>query len=312
MAIARRDMLKIGAACGALAAVQGKALAHGSGTVSTAREALLEPFSCNVEMWFRKDNFLQRISNARAAGFRYIEFWDPKKKAQQGISVEDIAERVRAEGITVTSISPGPPNIGDAGNKDAFKLWLPEAIALAEKLGTDTFNATGHQNIEGLTLEQMVNNYVAALETAIPALEAAGKMMVFEPYNPFNHPGHFINGVHPALEISRRVNHPRIKILWDLFHMQRTDGNLITHMTDGWDQVGYIQFADSPDRHEPGTGEVAYGPVLQKARELGYAKPFGAELSPTTDNAEAAVESLLSLSANFDLSVREPAPAAGA
>ena len=97
-----------------------------------------------------------------------------------------------------------------------------------------------------------------ALEKVIPILEDGRKMLILEPFNPIDHQGHFLNGSADALKICREINSPFIKINWDLYHMQLTEGNLIANLNDGIDQIGYIQIADVPGRHQPGTGELNY------------------------------------------------------
>jgi len=318
MDTARRDMLRLGLA-GSLAAgvgaVPALAAHHGKqGATGKAgdRKALLAPFACNVEMWWRNDPFLDRLTKAAAHGFSHIEMWNFTGKAKAHITPQQIGAHARSLGLNMTSISPGSPDFGAAENRQGFLDAVRQAIELAGAVNTPRFNMTGHKFIPGLTVQQMADNYAAALEAAIPLLEAADVDMMIEPFNPFNHPGHFINGRQPALDICRKINSPRVKIMWDLFHMQRQDGNLIIHMKEGWDQISYIQFADSPDRHQPGTGEIAYGPVFEAARELGYDLPFGAELLPRDDDGEAAAQALMALSRDFDLSVRtkrEKAPA---
>lgn len=300
MSNTRRDVIR--AAAGAAATGAALSFCNAAGATSTkGRREALAPFSCNLEMWWRSEPFLDRISLAAEAGFSWVEMWNPVAKAKQGIAPEEIAARATEEGLRFSSISPGAPNIGDAANLPAFLDWLDHAIALAEMFEVPRFNLTGHKMIEGLSLDAMTANYIAALNEAAPRLAEAKVMAVVEPYNPFNHPGHFMYGRQPGLDICRAVNSPWVKLNWDLFHMQRTDGNLITHLTEGIDEIGYMQFADSPDRHQPGTGEISYGRVLETARCLGYSHPFGAELYPQDEDALAAVGSLTALASHYNL-----------
>jgi hydroxypyruvate isomerase len=78
-----------------------------------------------------------------------------------------------------------------------------------------------------------------------------------------------------------------IKINWDLYHMQISEGDLCGHLREGIDQVGYIQVADHPGRHEPGTGEIYYPRVYQELKTLGYTGPIGLECSPSIDETTA-------------------------
>jgi hydroxypyruvate isomerase len=129
-----------------------------------------------------------------------------------------------------------------------------------------------------------------AYESALPLAEAAGKILLLEPFNEFNHPGHFIYGSPEALEICRAVDSPHLKLNWDLFHMQRHEGELVQRLRDGIDQIAYFQVADAPDRHQPGTGEVNYEYVFAEARKAGYKGYFGLECWPKDGDNEQAVK----------------------
>lgn len=252
------------------------------------RQRWLTSFSCNIEQWFRPMPFLDRINAAKALGFSAVELWNPNQ-AKQGKTPETIAQRAKELGIRITSYSPNPPAIADPKNERAFMEWLDMAIAAGKTLKVNNFNLTGHKLVKGLTKEQLVANYTRAMKLAAPILEAANMVATIEPYNPFNHKGDFLYGNEPALSICRAVNSPSIKLNWDFFHMQRTNGNLITNLENGFDQVAYIQFADSPGRNQPGTGEVVYDRVFTRLRELGYSGYIGAEFFPKDkDHLKAA------------------------
>jgi hydroxypyruvate isomerase len=264
------------------------------------RQQWLTSYSCNIEMWFKHLPFLDRITAAKKMGFNAVEFWNPMQP-KKGKVPKLIAQRAKDEGITITSFSPGAPNLGDVNNHNKFIEWTQGAIELSEVFNVPNFNLTGHKNIKGQSEKQNIEIYTQAIKLAAPIFEKAKVMATIEPYNPFNHPGHFINGVEPGLTICREVNSPSIKLNWDFFHMQRTNGNLITHMENGFDQIGYIQLADSPSRHQPGTEEVSYGPVLLKLRELGYKGYIGAECFPKDKDDLKAANDLALLAKNIKL-----------
>jgi hydroxypyruvate isomerase len=92
-----------------------------------------------------------------------------------------------------------------------------------------------------------------------------------------------------AIKICQAVGSPMMKINWDLYHMQISEGDLCGHLKDGIAQVGYLQLADHPGRNEPGTGEVSYSRVLRQAKDLGYTGYVGLELRPKTTELAAAI-----------------------
>ncbi|MFA3792012.1 TIM barrel protein [Aliiglaciecola sp. SL4] len=264
------------------------------------RKKWLSSFACNIEQWFRPMPFLERINAAKALGFTAVEMWNPAS-TKPGKTPELIVQRAKEQGMRITSFSPSAPNLADPKNEQTIKEWLEVAIAIAKTLKVPNFNLTGHKLIEGLTEAQMIENYTRRLKSFAPRLEAENIVATVEPYNPFNHKGHFIYGNEPALSICREVNSPSIKLNWDFFHMQRTNGNLITHLENGFDQVSYIQLADSPNRNQPGTGEVAYGKVLTRLRELGYQGYIGAEFFPENKNTLTAASDLAKLAKSIKL-----------
>lgn len=306
----RRTFIKGAALAGATGlSIQGCAISSDTDKPSGSNEILslkerqrwLQPFACNIEQWFRPMPFLDRINAAKALGFSAVEMWDPIQK-KRGKTPEAIAQRAAEQGMLITSYSPNPPQFADPKNKKRFMAWLDVAIASGKTLNVRNFNLTGHKIIDGLNQEQMVENYTDLLKWAAPRLEAENMVATVEPYNPFNHKGHFIYGNEPALTICREVNSPSVKLNWDFFHMQRTNGNLITNLQNGFDQVAYIQFADSPGRNQPGTGEVAYDNVFIKLRELGYEGFIGAEFFPANKDPLTAASDLAKLAKRIELS----------
>lgn len=264
------------------------------------RKKWLSSFACNIEQWFRPMPFLDRIDAAKALGFTAVEMWNPNNP-KNGKTPDAIAKRLKEQGMRLTSYSPNPPNFADPNAEQAFWEWLDLAIDSGKVLQVSNFNVTGHKLVDGLSVPEMIENYTRMLRLAAPKLEKAGMVATIEPYNPFTHKGHFIYGNKPGLSICREINSPSVKLNWDFFHMQRTNGNLITHLENGFDQVAYVQLADSPNRNQPGTGEVAYGNVLTRLRALGYKGFIGAEFFPKDKDAARAASDIAVLAKRIQL-----------
>jgi hydroxypyruvate isomerase len=103
-----------------------------------------------------------------------------------------------------------------------------------------------------------------------------------------DHKGHCLYGSPPAIRICQAVGSPWVKINWDLYHMQISEGDLCGRLREGFPYIGYLQLADHPGRHEPGTGEIHYNRVLREVYELGYRGFVGLECVPLRDPLEAA------------------------
>jgi hydroxypyruvate isomerase len=128
-----------------------------------------------------------------------------------------------------------------------------------------------------------------------PLLEAANVTALVEPFNRVNHLNHLLNGSQPGLPMVRSVNSPRVKLLWDFYHMQLEDGDLIEKFNAGFDQVAHVQIGDVPGRHQPGTGEINHANLLKAVRAAGYRGQIGLEFMPLDQNDAKAVQDMLAL-----------------
>jgi hydroxypyruvate isomerase len=107
-----------------------------------------------------------------------------------------------------------------------------------------------------------------------------------------DHPGYFLHGSAAGFDLVRAVGSPHIKLLYDIYHMQVMEGNVIQTLTANLDAVGHVHVADVPGRHQPGTGELHYGNIFAALREAGYDHYVGFEFEPTVPSEEAAATSL--------------------
>ncbi len=246
------------------------------------------PIAVNIEMWF-EGSFVERIDQAAALGFPAIELWSWRDK-----DLAAGAEALRGHGITATQFTAW--GFGQQINHpdfpaEEFVAEIAAACDAADLLpGCDRFCVVGGDNIAGLSRETMHTALIDKLRAAVPILEARRKTIILEPMNPYNHPGHCLYGSADGIAICEAVGSPSVKLNWDLFHMQRYEGNLLDNLERGREWIGYVQFADSPARHEPGTGEIRFGEIFRKVRELGLPLPLGAECLPQGGDARRAAE----------------------
>ena len=213
-------------------------------------------FAVNLEMWF--DGPLeQRVLQAAKLGFPAVEFWP-----YQGRDIPAVAKALKENNMTAAQFTAfGFDRILNHPEKDATSLLtaIEESCAVADQLpDCELFTVVAGDNIDGFSKEEMHAAVIAKLKQAVPILEKHKKTIILEPMNPYNHPGHCLYGSRDSIAICQEVGSEWVKLNWDLFHMQRYEGNLIDNLRKGKDFIGYIQLADSPDRNEPGTGEVNY------------------------------------------------------
>jgi hydroxypyruvate isomerase len=283
----RRDAL--------LAAMAGMAAASEAGAQTTSRNRTedLSAYAVNLDTWFKQVPFEQRFALAKQHGFKFIEFWTVDRG--NGTKASAIRALCDANGQTVTQFAPAWPNFGDPARHPDLLRTTEAAIADARTLNTNQFTVTGHSLIDGMSREAQLAGYLAGLMRIAPMLEAAGMIALVEPFNRVNHLNHLLNGSQPVLPMVRSVNSPRVKLLWDFYHMQLEDGDLIEKFTAGVDQVAHVQIGDVPGRHQPGTGEVNHANLLKAVRAAGYRGKIGLEFMPLDQDDAKAVKDMLAL-----------------
>ena len=286
----RRDVIAAGLTGTALAAC-GAAETDSVVSPESYRKAL-SGFAVNVESWWRDVPFEKRFDVAAQNHFTHVEFWfiDSWKR-----DAKNLAKLAKDAGVKVAQIVGDAPALARADVRAEFLDNVKRAIENAQILGTDIVTITGHQDVEGISSEDALKSYQDHFAASVELWEAAKIYAAIEPFNPHNHPGHFIYGHIEALRMCEEINSPYIKINWDLFHMQRHEGELIGNLRRGKDQICYMQLADSPDRHQPGTGEVDYKNVIRACREAGYTRPIGLELWAKDDNYAKARDDIYNL-----------------
>lgn len=122
-------------------------------------------------------------------------------------------------------------------------------------------------------------NVIELLKRAAAMLEEHELVMVLEPLNFYNHPGLFLTKIAQAYQICKAVDSPVCKILFDIYHQQIQEGNIIPNIDLAWDEIGYFQIGDNPGRHEPTTGEINYKNIFKHIHEKGYTGMLGMEHS---------------------------------
>jgi hydroxypyruvate isomerase len=244
-------------------------------------------FAVNVEMWWRDLPFLDRLREAAGLGFPAIEFWNWQRR-----DIDAMAKLCRELGLDVAQFTAWgfEPGLNDPANHAAFVQAIGEGCTTAKKLGAKAMCVVGGNDRAGVTQKEMHAHIIDGLKLAAKVAESNDVTLILEPMNiRVDHPGHCLHGSDHAIAICAAVNSTHVKINWDLYHLQITEGDLCGHLREGFAHIGYVQVADSPGRNEPGTGEVNYTRVLQELARLGYRGYVGLECSPKASELEAAL-----------------------
>lgn len=243
-------------------------------------------FAVNLEMWWTQHDFLQRIALASQLGFPAIEFWSWRDK--DIAAIQDVTADL---GLEIAQIVGWgfQPGMNDPRSLPAFEREIKEACEVARRLKCKKMTVLAGNDLAGASREEMHENITRALKKAAPIAESADVMLILEPLNTrVDHAGYCLSYSADAVKICRAVGSTHVKINWDLYHLQITEGDLCGRMKEGFDQLGYVQIADHPGRHEPGTGEIHYPRVLRELHDLGYRGCVGLELTPRDDATAAA------------------------
>lgn len=244
-------------------------------------------FAVNCEMWWTKLPFMERVKKTAEYGFPAIEFWPYENK-----DLDALAKLTKDLGIAIAQFTVWgfEPGMNNPKNEDAVIEKIKEGCKVAHKLDCKLMTVVAGNVQKGMTQDEMLAQVIKTLKRAAPILEENQVTAILEPMNGrVDHPGHCLYGSTDALRICREVDSKYVKINWDLYHMQITEGDLCGRMKDGIDQIGYLQLADHPGRHEPGTGEVHYNRVLKQAIDLGYTGYVGLECTPRDSEHDAAL-----------------------
>lgn len=171
------------------------------------------------------------------------------------------------------------PNLasGDPALREEFLGHIRESVEVAQRVNAKWMTVVpGHVDLK-LDMDYQTAHVVEALKRASGILEPHGLVMVLEPLNFFNHPGLFLTRIPQAYQICKAVGSPSCKILFDIYHQQIQEGNLIPNMEKTWDEIGYFQIGDNPGRNEPTTGEINYLNIFRYIHGRGYEGILGME-----------------------------------
>jgi hydroxypyruvate isomerase len=247
-----------------------------------------------IEMFFTDKPFEERFRPAREAGFDYIEFWSWTDK-----DIPRIKELCDEHALGIASFS-GDRSLSliDETQRADYVRFVERSLEAAGFLGCENLvihsNGLGDGGVvlnpyEHLSRLQKSDAMAETLKELVPRAEKAGITLLLEALNTrVDHPGNFLSSTAQAAEIVGSVGSRWIKILYDVYHMQIMEGNIIDTLRKDMDRIGYIHIADVPGRHEPGTGEINFPNVMTALRELGYDGFVGFELSPLQEPGKAA------------------------
>ena len=243
-------------------------------------------FNANLTMLFNEVPFLDRFQAAAEAGFKGVEFLFP-----YAFDKDALAERLARHGLVqvLHNLPAGDWEGGERGiachpdRVGEFQDGVGRAIEYATALGCKQLNCLAGIAPAGVEADKVHATLVANLRFAAARLEEAGIRLLVEPINTFDIPGFYLNRTAQAIALIEEVGSSNLWLQHDIYHMQRMEGELSNTIRALLPLIRHIQIADTPGRHEPGTGEINYRHIFRLLDQVGYAGWVGCEYRPAGD-----------------------------
>lgn len=242
-------------------------------------------FSANLSMLFVEYNFLERFAKAAQCGFRGVEFMFPYEYDENVLRQQLQSNNLQH---TLHNLPAGNWSGGERGiacipgRQDEFREGVKAAIRYARALGNKKINCLAGKTPAGYSAEQIHSTLIENLRYAADMLSKEDILLVIEPINHFDIPGFYLTGSQQALKVIADTGSNNIKIQYDIYHMQRMEGEITNTMAALADKIGHLQIADNPHRGEPGTGEINYDYLFKVIAQSDYDGWVGCEYIPKT------------------------------
>ncbi len=270
-------------------AVTSAAFAEESSQTALSRESSRAPFKLSVMLWtvFRDMPFEERLEKVAAAEYTNVELVGEYEKW-----TDEEFERANAKrkelGITFDCTAGIKHGLCNPAERDALLAEVRQALPIMERISCPSIILLSGNVVPGMTIEAQHQSCVDGLKAASALVEGRKingdpVRVLLENIDPEENPKYFLTSVARGLEIVKAVGHPQIQFLYDFFHEQISEGNLIEKLEKNIEHVGLIHVADVPGRHEPGTGEINYPNIFRKLADLKYDRVVAMEFIPTAD-----------------------------
>jgi hydroxypyruvate isomerase len=240
-------------------------------------------FDLNLSILLKEYPFLERFDHAARLGFGAVEFWWPA-----GENLAAVARRIRDAGLRVAlfNLDTGDMPAGDRGllndpdRQGQFRANLPIALELAQQVGCTQLNALGGKRRAGEALEPQLERVRENLRWAAEQARPAGITILVEALNEWENGPYLFTNTRDTLALLDSLGEPNVKYQYDVYHMQRMEGNIAATIRAQVERIAHIQIADSPGRNQPGTGELRFPYVFEAIVASGYRGAIGLEYHP--------------------------------
>ncbi len=247
-------------------------------------------FAANLSFLFTERPFFERFAAARAAGFAAVEFHFPYAHDRAAL-----AEVVLTSGLEVVlfNLPAGDWTAGERGiachprRIAEFQDGVGLAIEYARLLGCSRLNCLAGIAPADLARDKARETLIENLRFAAAVARRADIQLLLEPLNSRDTPGFLVDTPRAGLALIEAVGSENLRLQYDIYHAQVMAGDLARTLQEHLPQIGHIQLADNPGRHEPGTGEINFPFLLQHLDRIGYAGWVGCEYKPSARSEDS-------------------------
>jgi hydroxypyruvate isomerase len=238
--------------------------------------------SACIEWLFKAEHedFCDRIRAARDAGLGGVEFHMWRNKP-----LDEIERTLAETGLALTSLLVEPRvQLVDPGAQEAVLTAIHESLPIARRLKSPALVVASGPLVQGATREAQHASMVSILKAAAPIVEDAGITLLLEPVNTLvDHPGVYLDRTPEGLDVIEEVGSPRVRLLYDMYHSTAMGEAPEQVLGARMHLVAHVQVADSPGRHEPGSGAIDWKHYLGVLHAKGYTGAIGLEYRPSGD-----------------------------
>ena len=245
--------------------------------------------AANLTMLFNEHPFMERFEAAARAGFRGVEFLFP-----YAFHADQIADKLNTYQLDLVlhNLPAGNWEAGERGiachpgRVNEFREGVDEAIRYAKVLGAKQLNCLVGKVPQGVDRDTVYKTTVNNLKYAADMLQEHKIRLLVEPINSFDIPGFYLTHTQQAIDLIKETGSSNIYLQYDIYHMQRMEGELANTIKANLDIIKHIQLADNPGRFEPGTGEINYRYLFKMLDDAGYDGWIGCEYKPRAGTVE--------------------------
>jgi hydroxypyruvate isomerase len=212
---------------------------------------------------------MRKLKNIGITAYEFWSWWD-----------KDIAEIVETQdklGMKCVAILAPPASLVDPAQRPTYVGYIKSSVNAAQKRGANVLIAQTGPLLPDVPRDRQIASIVDGLSECVTVLEGTGVVLNLEPLNLFDHPGYFLVRSDEAFDIVKKVGSDSVKVLFDIYHQQISEGNLIYNITKNIEHIGHFHSAGNPGRGNITQGEISYADVFKAIKETGYSKFVGLE-----------------------------------